>query len=105
MQDMYVVVVYENSTVVYNAATGDKLEERGQLDKQFKYRQACVNFKGNDLYLVAQNNSSGKNMVLSEIHQMMEIPPEKQIEFLLSIGRIKEANIIFLQKAEKGANF
>jgi hypothetical protein len=25
---MYVVVVFENSTVVYNAATGDKLEER-----------------------------------------------------------------------------
>ena len=36
---------------------------------------------------------------------MMEIPPEDQIDFLLSTGRIKEANIIFLQKADKGANF
>jgi hypothetical protein len=102
---MYVIVVYENSTVVYNAATGDKLEERLQQDKQFKFRQACVNFKGNDIYMIAQNNSSGKNIVQSEVHQMMEIPPEKQIEFLLSTGRIKEANIIFLQKADKGANF
>jgi len=55
--------------------------------------------------MIAQNNSSGKNIVQSEVHQLMEIPPEDQIEFLLSTGRIKEANIIFLQKADKGANF
>jgi len=63
MQEMYVIVVYENSAAVYNAATGDKLEERVQPDKQFKFRQASVNFKGNDIYMIAQNNSSGKNIV------------------------------------------
>ncbi len=36
---------------------------------------------------------------------MMEIPPEDQIDFLLSTGRIKEAKDIFLIKGDKGANF
>ena len=36
---------------------------------------------------------------------MMEIPPENQIEFLLSTGRIKEAKDIFLIKVNKGADF
>jgi hypothetical protein len=26
--------------------------------------------------MIAQNNSSGKNIVQSEVHQLMEIPPE-----------------------------
>jgi hypothetical protein len=38
MQEMYVIVVYENSAAVYNATTGDRLEERVQPDKQFKFR-------------------------------------------------------------------
>jgi hypothetical protein len=28
MQEMYVIVVYENSVAVYNSNSGDKLEER-----------------------------------------------------------------------------
>ena len=36
---------------------------------------------------------------------MTEIPPEDQIEFLLSTGRIKEAKSLFLMKDSKGANF
>ena len=55
--------------------------------------------------MIAQNNSSGKNMVQSEVHQLMEIPPENQIEFLLSTGRIKEAKDIFLTKVNKGGDF
>lgn len=35
----------------------------------------------------------------------MEIPPENQIEFLLSTGRIKEAKDIFLTKVNKGGDF
>lgn len=53
MQEMYVIVIYESSVAVYNATTGDKLEERVQADKQFKFRQACTNFKGNELYIIA----------------------------------------------------
>lgn len=36
---------------------------------------------------------------------MVEIPPEDQIEFLLSTGRIKEAKELFLLKENKGTNF
>jgi hypothetical protein len=37
---------------------------------------------------------------------LLEIPPEDQIEFLLSTGRIKEAKELFLIKENKGgANF
>jgi hypothetical protein len=35
----------------------------------------------------------------------MEIPPENQIEFLMSTGRIKEAKDIFLTKVNKGGDF
>jgi hypothetical protein len=55
--------------------------------------------------MIAQNNSSGKNIVQSEVHQLMEIPPENQIESLLGLGRIKEAKEIFLMKVNKGADF
>ena len=105
MQETYVIFVYESSAAVYNASTGDKLEERVTVDKQFKFRQACVNYKGSEVFLIAQNNSSGKNIVQSEVHQMLEIPPEDQIEFLLGTGRIKEAKDLFLIKENKGANF
>ena len=54
MQEMYVIVIYENSVVVYNATTGDKLEERVTPDKQFKFKlSACVNYKGNEVYMIA----------------------------------------------------
>lgn len=100
------IVVYEGSVAVYNASNGDKLEERiVPSDKQLKFRQACVNYKGNEVYLATQNMSSGKNIVQSEVHEMMEIPPEDQIDFLLSTGRIKEAKDLFLIKENKGANF
>jgi hypothetical protein len=55
--------------------------------------------------MIAQNNSSGKNITQSEVHQLIEIPPENQIEFLLSTGRIKEAKDIFLTKVNKGGDF
>lgn len=37
MHEMYVIVVYETSIAIYNAATADFLEEKGKIDK-FKYR-------------------------------------------------------------------
>jgi hypothetical protein len=33
IQEMYVIVVYEQSVAVYNSQTGDKLEERVTCDK------------------------------------------------------------------------
>jgi hypothetical protein len=105
MQEMYVIVIYETAVAVYNATTGDFLEEKSKLDKQFKFKNACVNYAGHEVYLVAQNNSSGKNIVQSEVFQLMEIPPQDQIEFLLGTGRIEEAKQVFLTKENKGANF
>jgi hypothetical protein len=63
MQEMYVIVVYESSVAVFNAATGDFLEEKGKLDKQLKYKNAVVNCAGSELYLCGLNSSSAKNIV------------------------------------------
>lgn len=79
LQENYVIIVYEGSIAVYNSSTGDKLEERVTLDKQFKFKTSCVNFSGNEILVVSHNNSSGKNIIQSEVHQMVEIPPEEQI--------------------------
>ena len=105
MQEMYVIVVYESAVAIFNATTGDFLEEKSKVEKQFKLKQAGVNYAGTEVYVVAQNNSSGKNIVQSEVFQLMEIPPQDQIEFLLSQGRIQEAKEVFLTKENKGANF
>lgn len=55
MQEMYIIVIYETSVVVFNATTGDFLEEKGKVDK-FKYKAAVVNYNGSDIYLVTHNN-------------------------------------------------
>ena len=55
MHDMHVVIVYETSVVIYNAATGDFLEEKGRVDK-FKYKAAVVNSNGSEIYLATHNN-------------------------------------------------
>ena len=67
MQEMYIIIVYESSVAIYNSVNGDFLEEKGKLDKQFKYKSACVNYAGNDVYLYVHHNSGGKNVVLSEV--------------------------------------
>ena len=63
---MYLIVVYETSICIYNAATGDFLEEKGKLDK-FKYKAACMNNNGNEMYLVSHNNNTGKNITQCEL--------------------------------------
>jgi hypothetical protein len=52
LQENYVIVVYENSVAVFNASTGDKLEEKIVCDKSFKFKASCINFKGSEVYLV-----------------------------------------------------
>jgi len=85
--DMYVIVVYETSVCIFNASNGDFLEERGKLDK-FKYKAAAVNIAGTEVYLAAHNIKEARNTVQSEVYLMKEIPPHKQIEFLLGQCRI-----------------
>lgn len=63
IHEMYIIVVYESSISIYNSANGDFLEERGKLEKQFKYKYSAVNFSGNDVYVVTHNSSSSKNIV------------------------------------------
>jgi hypothetical protein len=67
IQELYVIVVYEQSVAIYNAATGDMLEEKGKLDK-FRYKAAVPNFNGTDIYLVTNNNNQVKNVTLSEVY-------------------------------------
>ena len=50
------IVVYESSISIYNAATGDLLEEKGRQDKM-KYKAACANFNGTEIYLVSNNQN------------------------------------------------
>ncbi len=38
MHEMYVICVYETSISIFNASSGDFLEEKGRLDKSFKYK-------------------------------------------------------------------
>ena len=59
--------MYENSVAIYNAATGDMLEEKGKLDK-FRYKAAVTNFQGTDIYLITNNNNQVKNATLSEVY-------------------------------------
>lgn len=104
MHEMYIIVVYETSIAIYNASTADFLEEKGKIDK-FKYKAGVVNYNGTDIYLFTHNNSQAKNTVQSEVFQLMEIPPQEQIEFLLYQSRIQEAKEVFLTKESKGPNF
>ncbi len=69
MQEMYVIIVYESSVAIYNGATGDFLEEKGnKLEKQMKYKNAIVNCAGSELYVYSLNSSSSKNIVQSELY-------------------------------------
>ena len=56
IQESYVIVVYETSVAIYNAATGDMLEEKGRQDKM-KYKCASANFSGTEIYLITNNNN------------------------------------------------
>lgn len=62
LYEMYLIIVFETSIAIYNATSGDFLEERGRLEK-FKYKAAAINNNGNEIYLVTHNNSTGKNIV------------------------------------------
>ena len=63
MQEQYVIIIYESSIAIYNASTGDFLEEKAKLDSKMKYRNAVVNFAGSEIYSFAHHSSSGKNIV------------------------------------------
>lgn len=52
---MYLIVIFETSIAIFNAAKGDFLEEKGRLDK-FKYKIATINYNGNEIYAVSHNN-------------------------------------------------
>ena len=83
MHEIYVIVVFEVCIAIFNAQTGDFLEEQGVLDR-FKYKAASLNHKTGDVILVAHNNSTAKNTVMTKIYQLKEIPAQNQIDYLLS---------------------
>jgi|TARA_B110000285_G_C14932755_1_gene518122 hypothetical protein len=73
MHEIYVIVVFETAIAIFNAQSGDFLEERGLLEK-FKYKCASLNHKTGDIILVAHNNSTNKNAINTIIYQLKEIP-------------------------------
>lgn len=101
MHEIYVIVVYETLVSIFNAQTGDFLEERGSLDR-FKYKCASLNHQTGDVVLVAHNNSNAKNIIQTKIYQLKEIPAQDQIDYLLSTCRLPEAIDIFNLKVKKG---
>jgi len=104
----YVVAVYDTSVVIFNAASGDFLQETGRLDSKnqtnkFRYKSATINIAGTDIYLAAHNVKEAKNTVQSEIHLMKEVTVQEQIDYLLGTCRIQEAREVFLTRGNKTA--
>ena len=75
MHEIYVIVVFEASVAIFNAQSGDFLEERGFLDR-FKYKTASLNHQTGDIILISHNNSTAKNIVNTKIYQLKEIPAQ-----------------------------
>ena len=55
MHEIYVIVIYESSVCIFNAQTGNLLEEQGPLMDKFKYRNASLNYVTGNILLVAHN--------------------------------------------------
>ena len=113
IENQYVVAVYETNVQIYNAATGDLLQQDCNLDgknvsAKFKYRNAAIKVQTNDtsisdIYLLSYNLTEKKGTVQSEIYLMREIGWEQQIDQLLYSCRITEAREVFLTRGNKRA--
>jgi|JI9StandDraft_2_1071091.scaffolds.fasta_scaffold39403_2 hypothetical protein len=94
---MFAIVVYEQSISIFNAQTGDLLDEKGRLEASFSnptlYASCNNNPMGTDLILGA-NKASGKKPVCF-VYGLNEIPYKDQIDDLLIMGRVEEAREIF----------
>ena len=55
MHEIYVIVIFETSIEIFNAQTGDFLEQRGTNIDKFKYKYASLNHLTGDIVIVAHN--------------------------------------------------
>lgn len=101
MHEIYVIVVFETAVAIFNAQTGDFLEEHVITDR-LKYRAGCLNHQTGDIMLLAYNTSKASNIIQTTIFQLKEIPAQDQIDFLLNGCRFQEARDIFNLKENKG---
>lgn len=62
MHEIYVIVVFETAVAIFNAQTGDFLEEHVITDR-LKYRAACLNHQTGDTMLLAYNTSKASNII------------------------------------------
>ena len=67
MHEIYVIVVFETCVAIFNAQSGEFLEERGILDR-YKYKAASLNHQTGDIILVSHNNSSAKNTTQTKMY-------------------------------------
>jgi hypothetical protein len=113
VENQYVVAVFETHVAVYNATTGDLLQQDANLEgkstMKYKYRNAAVKIQTNnadsisDVYLLTYNLVEKKQTIQSEIYMMKEIGWEQQIDQLLYSNRITEAREVFLTRGNKRA--
>jgi hypothetical protein len=84
VENQYVIAVFENNVAIYNANTGDLLQQDANLEgknvgMKFKYRNAAVKIQTNDnasisdVYLLSYNLNEKKGTLQSEIFMMKEI--------------------------------
>lgn len=100
----YVLAVYETYVQIFNAATGDLLQqiaipEEKSINK-FKLKMAAVNIANTEIYLVSRNiKESSKDQ--TEVYLLKEITVDEQIKHLLFACRIAEARELFNLRGNK----
>jgi hypothetical protein len=114
VENQYVIAVFDTVIHIYNASTGDLLQEEGKLDgkhanTKFKYKTAAINSQTNDIsvseiYFSAYNITEKKNTTQTEIYLMKEVTWQEQIDSLLYACRIQEAREVFLTRGNKRAD-
>lgn len=83
MENQYVIAVFENNVAIYNANTGDLLQQDANLDgkhvgMKFKYRNAATKITmndtaGSDVYLLSYNQAEKKGTIQSEVSMLKEV--------------------------------
>jgi hypothetical protein len=73
----YVVAVYDTMVTIYNATTGDLLQDLAKIDKgnqpqKFRFRYASVNIENKQITIAAHNLKKSDKETQSEIYLLRE---------------------------------
>lgn len=78
------MAVYDTQVTIYNAVTGDVLQELAKIDRgnsvqKFRFRYAAVNIENKQIYLVAHNQKKTDKEIQTEVYLLREKTVETQI--------------------------